>query len=342
VLLTSAAAGAPSHPGPAASLRTGSGPSTLSTGRTGRADTRGMIAGPGRRRPAPARPAVLMAIDSGYPHAGAMVIGDYTPSAVRERDPEPEDPCVPVHGMTLALPDQDRIPAVGELGDGADLAPLGSVDGRPVWVADIATAPPQRWQSLDWAWCAASADPALRQLAGRAIAVAAFRRTHRYCGACGAPNADHPTMAGRSCPACGQFEYVKPIPVALVAVHRTNGGGREILLGRHTYGLTGTWALLGGYLDPAETFEQAAIREVREETGLAVANLRYVGSEAWGALGPGVLLCVFRGEAVDPAAQPTVDGREIAEARWFPVDRLPEQIPPAHTIAGRVIAGRAA
>jgi NAD+ diphosphatase len=91
-------------------------------------------------------------------------------------------------------------------------------------------------------------------------------------------------------------------------------------------------------VDPAETFEQAAAREVTEEVGLAVTDLTYYGSEAWGLSGPDVLLAVFTARSVDPTAEPVVDGHALAESRFFPIDALPDGVPPAHLIAARVLA----
>ena len=74
-----------------------------------------------------------------------------------------------------------------------------------------------------------------------------------------------------------------------------------------------------------------------EEVGLDVDEVTYVGSEGWGSRAPGVLLTVFTARCADPQADPAVDGQEISAARFFPVDELPEDLPPAESIARRVI-----
>ena len=70
-----------------------------------------------------------------------------------------------------------------------------------------------------------------------------------------------------------------------------------------------------------------------------VGELTYVGSEHWGLNGPNMLLSVFTAEVLDARAEPRVDGREIAEARFFPVDALPANRIPDYTITGRVLLG---
>ena len=164
-----------------------------------------------------------------------------------------------------------------------------------------------------------------------------FRRSRRFCGACTAEMIDAPGLPARRCPACDQFEWASPIAAALVVVWRRAGGRREALLVRHTYQHQDTWALVGGLLDPAETVEQTARREVGEEVGLEVGELTYVGSEHWGLNGPNMLLSVFTAEVLDARAEPRVDGREIAEARFFPVDALPANRIPDYPITGRAL-----
>jgi NAD+ diphosphatase len=97
-------------------------------------------------------------------------------------------------------------------------------------------------------------------------------------------------MVARRCGACGQFEYIKAQPVALVAIwRRAPSGGAEVLLARHTYGATQYWALVGGYLDAAESLEDAAIREAAEEVGLGLTDVRYYGTARVRHAGPSVM-----------------------------------------------------
>jgi NAD+ diphosphatase len=227
------------------------------------------------------------------------------------------------------------------MGSPDPLVPLGSWHGAPVWGADVAVAP-DGLAALDWLGCVSQPDRDLTAVAARAIQVARFRREHRYCGACGTGLEDSRIQYGRVCPACGLVTFASSQPVALVAVWRDGPHGREVLLARHTYGAAHLWVLVGGYVDAAETLEHAARREVTEEVGLAVDSLTYYGSEAWGLNGTGVLLALFTAVPADPATEPAIDRRELAEARFFPLTALPEPLPPAGSIVSRALAYLAA
>jgi NAD+ diphosphatase len=248
---------------------------------------------------------------------------------------------VPVLGDLALLANGARVAVVAELPPGLALLPAGVWRDRPLWTAEV-TDPVDGFAAHDWAWCLAELEPERLEPVARALRMTEFRRTRRFCGGCTAEMVDVPGIPARRCPGCGQFEWASPIAAALVVVWRRAGdadGRREALLVRHTYQHQDTWALVGGLLDPAETVEQTARREVGEEVGLEVGQLTYVGSEQWGLNGPNMLLSVFTAEVLDPLAEPRVDGREIAEARFFPVDALPENRIPDYTITGRALLG---
>jgi NAD+ diphosphatase len=281
------------------------------------------------------------------------VVIAYVPSARAQSAPAADDLCVPVvDRAVLLLADAGggwRLPTLADASGVTDIAPVGTMYGRPVWAAAIPSALSAEvcaaagLVQVDWTACADQPDPDLRMLAARAIAVTTWRRTHRYCGACRTELANIDWAVGRTCPSCGLFTYAKAQPVALIAVWRISPTGRrEVLLARHTYGAKHLWALVGGFVDPAESFEQAAHREVAEEVGLRVTGLTYFDSQAWGINGPDVLLAVYTARSVDQYAEPVVDGHELAEAHFFPVDDLPDPTPPAHLIAGRALSHLAA
>jgi NAD+ diphosphatase len=262
----------------------------------------------------------------------------YLPSAAKHASPGPEDLCAAVFDrgiLVVSGPDGWRLPTVAELGPDGELVHVGSVDGRRTW-AVAAGGVADGLVHLDWAGCTQTGG--LTRLAARAIEVVGFRTSHRYCGACRSEQVDIDGHVGRRCPTCARVEFASAQPVALVAVWRIGPAGRpEVLLAKHTYGASHLWALVGGFVDPAESLEQAAHREVLEEVGLAVGDLTYLGSEAWGMSGPNVLLAAYSAQATDPTTEPVVDGHELAEARFFPFDALPDAIPPAYLIAGRVL-----
>jgi NAD+ diphosphatase len=264
---------------------------------------------------------------------------------LRDRtQPAPEDPCAAVLGRDLLVRTGVRgervLPRVAELStsadDALDLVPLGTWHGAPVWGTTV-SAVPDGFEALDWMGCLSQPDDALTGLAARAIQVTRFRHDHRYCGRCATQLRDTRILYGRVCPSCELTVYASSQPVALVALWRDGRRGREVLLSRHTYGFKHLWVLTGGWVDAAETLEHAARRELAEEVGMTAVDLTYFGSEAWGLNGAGVLLALFTARSADPAAEPVVDGHEIAEARFFPLDDLPTPLPPPRSVVARAI-----
>ncbi|MFJ8577008.1 NAD(+) diphosphatase [Micromonospora sp. NPDC093277] len=259
----------------------------------------------------------------------------FVPGSDRSRPPAPDDLAVPVAGRRLLTSPDGWFHRIGELPAGLDWVPLGTLDGTPAWAAEPtdAEALPGRWRS--WRGVAAELPEPLANLAGRALAVVTWRRTHRWCGACRSELADVPGETGRRCPDCGLTVFV-PLSVAvLVAITRPGraGGPDELLLVRHAYGPTELWALVAGFVEAGESLEATAHREVGEEVGLAIGRPAYVDSQPWAISGPGTLLAGFTATVSDPDAEPVVDAREITEARWFPVDALPAELPPAYSLS---------
>jgi NAD+ diphosphatase len=219
---------------------------------------------------------------------------------------------------------------VGDLAGTTDLVPLGTLDGVTVWAGTAGSTLDSPHEVHGWPSIAARLAEPLAALAGRALQVVTWRRTHRFCGACAAALEDVDGEHARRCPACGLFVPMQLSPAVLVLLRRHSG---ELLLVRHTYGPTAVWALVAGFVEAGESLEGAVHREVGEEVGLAVADLAYFGSQPWAMSGPGVLLAAFTAVCPDPAAEPVVDGREIAEAAWFPPDALPDPLPPAFSLS---------
>jgi NAD+ diphosphatase len=216
----------------------------------------------------------------------------------------------------LALPDAPACIAHGI--DAAQTLPVGAWGGaycRAVALAAGAVARPgfafRPLRSLF-----GLADDGLVAVAGRARQIIEWARTHRFCGACGGPTARLAGERAMKCPACGQVAYPRVSPAMMVLVRR----GPAILLARHARG-TGRWSALAGFLEAGESIEDAVHREVREEVGLEVANLRYFASQSWPF--PHSLMIAFTAEHAGGELRP--DEAEIAQARWFgPGEALPE------------------
>ncbi|MFE9203708.1 NAD(+) diphosphatase [Micromonospora sp. NPDC007230] len=282
------------------------------------------------------------AADALTPWAGAGG-GGFVPGADRTRPPMPGDLALPVAGRRL-LTGPAGFLRIDDLPTGLDWVPVGTLDGVPAWAAEVADAEalPGRWGG--WRGIAAELPEPLAALAGRALAVITWRRTHRWCGACRTELADVPGETARRCPGCNLTVFV-PLSVAvLVAITRPGRarGPDELLLVRHAYGPTELWALVAGFVEAGESLEAAVHREVGEEVGLSIGRPSYVDSQPWAMSGPGTLLAGFTAPVIDPDAEPMVDAKELTEARWFPVDALPAELPPAYSLSRWLIDAAAA
>jgi NAD+ diphosphatase len=166
-------------------------------------------------------------------------------------------------------------------------------------------------------------------VAGRAFQIADWARNHRFCGACGKPMAPVAGERAMRC-ACGHVAYPRIAPAMMVLVRN----GAAILLARNAaVPAGGRMSALAGFLEAGESVEDAVHREVREEVGLLVKDLRYFASQSWPF--PGSLMIAFTAEYAGGEIQ--VDPGEIAEARWFaPGDALPE-LPPPQSISRALI-----
>ncbi len=173
---------------------------------------------------------------------------------------------------------------------------------------------------------------ALFQLAGRAVQIVDWDRNHQFCSRCGAPTRDHIGERSKQCPACGLVSYPRLSPAIIVRVERNDDEGRRILLARAQRFPTGMFSVLAGFVEPGETLEECVQREVHEEVGILVDNIRYFGSQPWPF--PNSLMIAFVADYA--AGEIVIDPAEIAEANWFAVDALPNTpMPPS--IANRLI-----
>ncbi len=167
-------------------------------------------------------------------------------------------------------------------------------------------------------------------LVSRAVQMLEWQKTHRYCGACGQPTESATEDHALRCSACDISVYPRISPCVIVVVR----DGERCLLGRQVSWPEGRFSALAGFLEAGESVEQALHREVFEESGVQISNLRYVGSQAWPF--PGQLMLGFLADA--ETTEINVDGLEIAEAHWWHYQALPEVLPPLASMSGRLIA----
>jgi NAD+ diphosphatase len=177
------------------------------------------------------------------------------------------------------------------------------------------------------------------ELLVHAVALENWQRMHRFCSRCG----DRTVIAAaghvRRCPACGAEHYPRTDPAVIMLV--TDELDRA-LLGRQVHWPEGRFSTLAGFVEPGESIEQAVVREVAEEAGVAVdvEGVEYLGSQPWPF--PSSLMLGFTARATSSRIE--VDGEEIEEARWFSRDELAaafesgEVLPPSGiSIAARLV-----
>lgn len=164
-------------------------------------------------------------------------------------------------------------------------------------------------------------------LAGRAAQVLTWDADHRYCSRCGAETESHDSERARACPACGHMAFPRLTPAVIMLVERDDG---QALLawGRQFPGRF--FSALAGFVEPGETLEQTVHREVKEEVGVDVANVRYFGSQPWPF--PHSLMIGFNADYAGGDLQ--IQESEIVEAGWFRHDELPPVPKGRMSIAG--------
>ena len=137
-----------------------------------------------------------------------------------------------------------------------------------------------------------------------------------------------PSERAQVCPQCGLTAFPRLSPAIIVCIRR----GEQILLARNHRFPPGRFSVLAGFVEPGETLEEAVAREVREEVGIRVRDIRYFGSQPWPF--PNSLMLGFTAEYAE--GELVVDESELAEAHWFTRDNLPD-LPPPISIARRLI-----
>lgn len=165
-------------------------------------------------------------------------------------------------------------------------------------------------------------------LAGRAIQLVEWERTHRYCGRCATPTEPAPGERARRCPSCGLLAYPRLAPAVITLIERDG----EALLARGRAFPIPMYSCIAGFVEPGETLEEAVHREVREEVGVELAEVRYTASQPWPF--PHSLMIGF--EATWGSGDIEIDEHEIVDAQWYRPDDLP-MIPPPLSIARTLI-----
>ena len=195
---------------------------------------------------------------------------------------------------------------------------LGTLGNIHSYAADVGASGDSLPQGLEWAPLRrlhGAINSETYALAGRALQLMEWERTHQYCGVCGTQTIRRASERARECPSCKTVTYPKVTPVIMALVKR----GRKILLARSPHFAPGMVSVLAGFVEPGETLEQCVRREVFEEVGLDVSNIRYIASQPWPF--PHSLMVGFFADANQGEIR--IDPTEIAEAAWYDIEQLP-------------------
>lgn len=144
-----------------------------------------------------------------------------------------------------------------------------------------------------------------------------FRESRKFCGRCGTRTEHSKTERAYVCPKCGQVEYPKISPAIIVAI--TNGD--KLLMSRYRGRSYGGYALIAGFVEIGETFEETVHREVMEEVGLKVKNIRYIKSQPW-AFTDSEMIGFFAELDGDDTIKLQED--ELSEAAWYSRAEIPD------------------
>jgi len=205
---------------------------------------------------------------------------------------------------------------------------LGHFAGRPCYALAAKGDVIEGYSTIGLRGLLGRTSASLFYLAGRAQQIIEWHQTHQYCGRCGEPMQDHHADRAKHCATCRLINYPRLSPSIIVLITK----GEEMLLARNAAWPNGMYSTLAGFVEAGESIEQTVHREVYEEVGLRVGDLRYFGSQSWPF--PNSLMLGFHAEY--ESGDIVCQEDEIADAQWFGVNNMP-QIPPKTAISGWLI-----
>jgi NAD+ diphosphatase len=164
--------------------------------------------------------------------------------------------------------------------------------------------------------------------AGTAYQYMNWLRRSRFCSGCGAPLAPKTEERALQCVECGRVSYAPLHPAIIVAVEKEG----KLLLAHNTRMPERRYSVLAGFVEPGESLEQTIAREIMEEAGIEVRDIRYFGSQCWPF--PCSLMLGFTARWSGGELRP--DGAELDDAGWFAPDEFPD-VPPGMSISRRLI-----
>jgi NAD+ diphosphatase len=165
-------------------------------------------------------------------------------------------------------------------------------------------------------------------ISSRGLQILTWNRSNKFCGRCGALLQLESNDKSKTCRECGLTVYPRISPAIIVAVVKDD----EILLANNKRFIQKMYSVIAGFVEPGETLEQCVMREVYEETGIMIKNIKYFGSQPWPF--PDSLMVGFTAEYAGGDIK--IDKEELTHAAWFKSNELPN-IPSGGSIASRLI-----
>ncbi len=207
---------------------------------------------------------------------------------------------------------------------------IGLLDGVPCIAARFeGDAVPVQYTTRDLRGLYGQVSDVVWSIAGLASELLHWVETTRYCPRCGHVPAVKETEWGASCPHCGLTQYPRVSPCIITLIHDDEN---RLLLTRQASWPEKFYSLVAGFVESGETLEECVVREVREETGVEIADIAYAGSQPWPF--PHQLMVGFTARYA--GGDLVVDHSELEDARWFALADLPLR-PPGVSIAGKMI-----
>jgi NAD+ diphosphatase len=243
-----------------------------------------------------------------------------------------------IRGHTLLVAMHNNAPEIPCLTNAPTLAAepirtmhIGTFMAKPCYAIDIPEdlPAPEGMSFSELRPLIGSLSDELFSLAGRAFQLIHWDRTCRFCIQCATPLMEKSSECAKQCPACGYVCYPPIAPAVIVAVVHD----RKILLAHGNRFRPGLFSVLAGFVEAGETLEACVHREIREEVGIEVTDIKYFGSMSWpfpNSLMVGFTCRYASGEIV-------ADKVEIAEADWYSPDELPETLPAKGTLSRKLI-----
>lgn len=230
------------------------------------------------------------------------------------------------HNQQLLVNEKLELPKVETLASDLQFGSGDNVIARDLGVDETI---PEGWHLVSIRQLISSWSTEEFMRASRAVQLLEWRRNHKFCSHCGHETEIHPTEYAMVCPACQYRQYPRVQPCVITVITR---GDNEILLAKNANNKSNMYGLIAGFVEVAETLEEAVQRETLEEVGLKLKNIRYLASQPWPF--PSNLMLAFHAEY--ESGDIKLQEEEISDAQFFKFDQLPE-IPFKGSIAHAMI-----